>query len=179
MTSICHFVGHFSSYNDLFFMFSRVVISLSDMKIKFAILFMAFFLFSCNSPQNQNSNNPNSGTSNKYPHSISNGYSYNDSIKMAENIKRLEQYNEEIRRLKILNAYNSQQSKKNRYSYDVSGYDEDGNYFSGSVDVTDRGGDGYVTDDDGNERYIEADWTGKGELEGYDEDGIYYELEVD
>lgn len=65
------------------------------------------------------------------------------------------------------------------YDYDVSGYDDSGNYIYGDVDVDQSGGDGYIYLEDGEEKHIDVDWTGKGELEGYDEDGNYYELEVE
>ena len=50
---------------------------------------------------------------------------------------------------------------------------------SGSVDVTHNGGTGTVTDDDGNEREVDVEWTGHGQLEGTDNEGNTYELEVD
>lgn len=87
--------------------------------------------------------------------------------------------------------YNSCQTTTNRvsnykynykigrtYNYDISGYDEDGNYVYGNVDI-DESGEGYIVDEDGNEKYIEVEWVGYGEMEGYDEDGEYYELGVD
>jgi hypothetical protein len=77
------------------------------------------------------------------------------------------------------NQKNYYKNNSRNYSYDVSGYDENGGYVYGSIDVTREGGDGYVYDEEGNEKYIQIDWTGKGELEGYDDDGLSYELEVD
>jgi hypothetical protein len=64
------------------------------------------------------------------------------------------------------------------YNYDVSGYDDVGNAVTGNVDI-DRDGEGYIIDEDGNEKSITVEWTGYGEMEGYDEDGNCYELEVD
>ena len=64
------------------------------------------------------------------------------------------------------------------YNYDVSGYDENGNYVSGNVDIN-KSGDGYIVDEEGNEKHIEVEWVGYGVMEGYDEDGVYYELEVE
>lgn len=64
------------------------------------------------------------------------------------------------------------------YNYDVSGYDDEGNAVTGNVDI-DRDGEGYIIDEDGNEKSISVEWTGYGEMEGYDEDGNCYELEVD
>ncbi len=40
-------------------------------------------------------------------------------------------------------------------------------------------GDGVIFDEDGNNKNIDFEWTGRGELEGTDEDGNSYELEVD
>jgi len=65
------------------------------------------------------------------------------------------------------------------YNYDISGYDENGDYFSGNIDISDNSGDGYIYDDSGNEIYIDIEWDGYGELEAYDEDGNYYEFTVD
>jgi len=65
------------------------------------------------------------------------------------------------------------------YNYDVSGYSDSGEYVYGEIDVDQSGGDGYIYDENGDEVYIDVEWTGKGELEGYDSDGNYYELEVD
>jgi hypothetical protein len=65
------------------------------------------------------------------------------------------------------------------YDYDVSGTNSDGNSVYGNVEVNQNGGDGYIYTDDGEEKHIDVDWTGKGKLEGYDEDGNYYELEVE
>ena len=72
-------------------------------------------------------------------------------------------------------AYSSGRS----YDYDVSGTDADGNAVSGSIDVTHNGGEGTLTDDNGNEQQVEVEWTGRGQLEGTDEEGNTYDLEVD
>ena len=64
------------------------------------------------------------------------------------------------------------------YNYDISGYDEDGNYVSGNVDI-DEYGEGYIEDEYGNEKYVEVKWVDYGVMEGYDEDGIYYEFNVE
>ena len=65
------------------------------------------------------------------------------------------------------------------YDYDVSGTDADGNAVSGSIDVTHDGGEGILTDDNGNEQQVEVEWTGRGQLEGTDAEGNTYDLEVD
>lgn len=62
------------------------------------------------------------------------------------------------------------------YNYDVNGTDVDGNNVSGSIDVQGRYGTGTIEDEDGNEKEIDVEWTGKGTLEGTDEDGNTYEL---
>tara|TARA_B100001029_G_C15022489_1_gene431477 strand:- start:31 stop:546 length:516 start_codon:yes stop_codon:yes gene_type:complete len=64
-------------------------------------------------------------------------------------------------------------------SVDVSGYDENGDYFYGIIDISDNGGEGYLEGDDGVERYIYLDWSGQGILDGYDDDGTYYEMEIE
>lgn len=65
------------------------------------------------------------------------------------------------------------------YEYDVSGNNDSGNYIYGNVEVDQSGGDGYIYQDDGEEKHIEVEWTEYGELAGYDEDGTYYEFEVE
>ncbi|KAA3437603.1 hypothetical protein [Rufibacter hautae] len=75
----------------------------------------------------------------------------------------------------------SSKSKKssNDYEYNVSGVDEDGDDVDGEVEVTKEGGSGTITDEYGNEKEVDVEWTGKGELEATDEDGETYELEVE
>lgn len=75
-------------------------------------------------------------------------------------------------------AYKYNYKNGGYYNYDICGYDEDGNYVSGNVDI-DEYGDGYVVDEYGNEKYIEVEWVDWGVMEGYDEDGVYYEFEVE
>lgn len=65
------------------------------------------------------------------------------------------------------------------YDYDISGTDSEGGYVYGEVEVDQDGGDGYIYTDDGEEKHIDVEWTGHGEMEGYDEEGNYYELEVE
>jgi hypothetical protein len=50
---------------------------------------------------------------------------------------------------------------------------------SGTIDINGKYGSGIIEDEDGNEKRIDVEWVGKGELEGTDEDGNSYELEVD
>lgn len=66
------------------------------------------------------------------------------------------------------------------YNYDVSGYNSDGDYVSGNIDADgSKYGSGTIYDSDGNERDVDFEWTGKGELEATDDDGNTYDLEVD
>mgnify|MGYP000113430057 CR=1 FL=1 len=66
------------------------------------------------------------------------------------------------------------------YNYDVSGYSSDsGDYLYGNVDTSGKYGEGYIYDEDGNEIYVETEWTDYGVMEAYDEEGNYYEFEVD
>lgn len=65
------------------------------------------------------------------------------------------------------------------YNYDVEGYSDSGDYFYGEIDTQDKYGEGYIYDEDGNEVYVETEWTGYGELEATDEYGNTYEFEVD
>ena len=70
-------------------------------------------------------------------------------------------------------------SSVHAYDYDVSGSDQSGESVNGSVSVDHSGGDGTITDADGEERHIDVEWTGHGQLEGTDEDGNTYELETE
>ena len=68
------------------------------------------------------------------------------------------------------------------YTYDVSGYSySSGSYLYGEIESTKgtRSVDGYLYDDEGNEIYVEGEWSGKGEAEVTDQDGNTYEIEVD
>ena len=65
-----------------------------------------------------------------------------------------------------------------RYNYDVEGFSDDG-HVTGNVDTNGKYIDGYITDENGDEKYFEGEFTGHGEIEGYDEDGNFIELEVD
>lgn len=66
------------------------------------------------------------------------------------------------------------------YEYDVSGYGDSGSVY-GEIEASSnsRSVDGYIYDEEGNQKYFSGEWSGNGEVEGYDEDGNYYELEVD
>ena len=64
-------------------------------------------------------------------------------------------------------------------NYDVSGYDEDGNYVYGEVDMDNKYGSGSVYDEDGNDIDLDVEWQGQGELEGTDGNGTTYDLETD
>lgn len=63
------------------------------------------------------------------------------------------------------------------YSYYVYGFDENGNDVSGTIDVTNVGGSGYVFNGE-NEVHIDVVWVGNGKLEGYDENSVHYDLET-
>ncbi|NJB86905.1 hypothetical protein GGR26_002682 [Lewinella marina] len=65
------------------------------------------------------------------------------------------------------------------YNYDIEGYDEDGNYVYGNIDISGKNGHGYITTEDGNDLSIDIEWVDYGELEGYDENGTYYNLELE
>lgn len=75
--------------------------------------------------------------------------------------------------------YRTGSSGNYEYNYDVNGYDEYGNPIEGTIDVSNGEGSGYIYDEEGNEKTIDVEFTGYGELEGYDEDGNYYDLNVD
>lgn len=63
------------------------------------------------------------------------------------------------------------------YNYDVEGYGDTG-YVYGNVDTSGQYGEGYLYNEDGEEVWVETEWTDYGVLEAYDEDGNWYELET-
>lgn len=63
------------------------------------------------------------------------------------------------------------------YNYDVEGYGDTG-YVYGSVDTSGRYGEGYLYNEEGEEVWVETEWTDYGVLEAYDENGNWYELET-
>jgi hypothetical protein len=65
------------------------------------------------------------------------------------------------------------------YIYDVSGYNQNGVYVWGNVDVDQSDGDGYINYTNGDYIFTNVYWIGKGELEGYGTNGDYYTLVVD
>ena len=75
--------------------------------------------------------------------------------------------------------YRTGSSRNYEYNYDVNGSDEDGNGVNGNIDMQGKYGSGTIQDEDGNEKTIDAEWTGKGQIEATDEDGNTYQLEVD
>jgi len=75
--------------------------------------------------------------------------------------------------------YRTGNSGNYEYNYDINGTDQDGNSISGNIDINGKYGSGTVQDEDGNEKYIDAEWVEYGVLEVTDEDGNTYEMEVD
>jgi hypothetical protein len=66
-----------------------------------------------------------------------------------------------------------------QYNYDVEGSDDNGNNITGNVDMRGKYGSGTITDDDGEEKDVDVEWTGKGTMEATDDDGNSYELEAE
>lgn len=65
-------------------------------------------------------------------------------------------------------------------TYDVSGYDDNGNYVYGEIEAEgEKYGHGEIFVEDGNQRDIDFEWTGYGELEATDDEGNIYDLDVD
>lgn len=75
--------------------------------------------------------------------------------------------------------YRTGSSGNYEYNYDIVGQDEDGNDIEGNINIQGKYGSGTVTDIDGNERNVEVEWVGYGELEGTDDGGNTYMLEAD
>lgn len=67
-----------------------------------------------------------------------------------------------------------------QYNYDVSGTDtysyED---ITGNLDMYGKYGTGYIENEEGEEIYVDAEWTDYGVIEASDDEGNTYELEVE
>lgn len=74
--------------------------------------------------------------------------------------------------------YRTGYSGNYNYNYDVEGYGDNG-YAYGNIDTSGKYGEGYIYDEDGNEIYVETEWTDYGVMEATDEEGNTYELEVE
>lgn len=75
--------------------------------------------------------------------------------------------------------YRKGESGNYEYNYDVSGTDDNGNEVSGNVSMNGKYGTGTITNSNGEEIEVEAEWIGKGVLSATDNDGNEYELNVD
>lgn len=65
-----------------------------------------------------------------------------------------------------------------QYNYDVEGKSDQGSV-TGNVDTNGKYVDGYITNEAGEEKKFEGEFTGYGTIEGRDEDGNSVELEVE
>jgi len=75
--------------------------------------------------------------------------------------------------------YRTGESGNYRYNYDVEGSDENGNGITGNVDMRGKYGSGTIEDEDGDEKEVDVEWVGYGEMEATDEDGNTYELNAE
>lgn len=74
--------------------------------------------------------------------------------------------------------YRTGTSGNYEYTYDVNGYDEEGNEVSGSINIEDKFGAGTITNSNGEEIDIEAEWVDYGVIKATDDNGNVYELEA-
>ena len=65
------------------------------------------------------------------------------------------------------------------YTYDVSGYDQDGNLVSGIINIEKKYGAGVIINNNDEEINIKAEWINYGRLKAIDENGNEYNLVVD
>jgi hypothetical protein len=65
------------------------------------------------------------------------------------------------------------------YTYDVSGYDQDGNLVSGIINIEKKYGAGVIINNNDEEINIKAEWINYGRLKAIDENGNEYTLVVD
>lgn len=75
--------------------------------------------------------------------------------------------------------YRKGESGNYEYNYDVSGTDDNGDEVSGNVSMNGKYGSGTITNSNGEEIEVEAEWVDKGVLNATDNDGNEYELTVD
>jgi hypothetical protein len=130
-------------------------------------------IVSCTSNKNQNDYTPSYQNSNSTG-SPTNEVHYIEPTPSFDNSSIVGDNSEEATGFK----YESR-SGNYEYNYDISGYDNNGNAVSGNIDIQGRYGSGTIEDQDGNQKSIDVEWVGNGELEGTDEDGNSYEFEVD
>lgn len=65
------------------------------------------------------------------------------------------------------------------YTYDVSGYDQEGNLVSGIINMEKKYGAGIIVNNNDEEINIKAEWIDHGSLKATDEIGNEYNLVVD
>lgn len=133
----------------------------------FTILFLLGLFAGCNSDPNANS------TPQSTPQNVR--YQTQDHVKLRNdeidnNYHKNSDYKYEFR---------TGESGDYSYNYDINGYDVDGNFVEGNIDILGKYGEGYIIDEEGNERYINVEWVDWGVMEGTDDDGNTYEFEVD
>ncbi len=96
----------------------------------------------------------------------------------------LEEYKESRMRRKAVDKYVAfyepqiEYQSANVYEYNVEGYDENNNYFTGYVETSGKYGEGYLFDHFDNQIEIETEWISKGELLGIDNEGNEFYLSV-
>lgn len=137
-------------------------------RLYFCFVVFVSILVGCGKHGNSHKDDYSTKTSPFYDNYNNNGYYHNNINPFSSSSTNPSNYS----------GYKYNYKYNDYYNYDVSGYDADGNYVNGNVDI-DESGDGYIYDENGNEKYIEVEWTDWGVMEGYDEDGNYYELEVE
>ncbi|OUL61132.1 hypothetical protein B8T70_16885 [Flavobacterium sp. AJR] len=65
------------------------------------------------------------------------------------------------------------------YTYDVNGYDQDGNLVTGIINIENKYGAGIIINNNDEEIDIKAEWIGYGRLKATDENGNEYNLVAD
>lgn len=138
---------------------------LSFMKKIIIIAFVGFVVFKGCTNNGSNFSSESYESSDTYN---SSGNSYNSSSDEIYHIDKNYKY-----------EYRTGSSGDYEYNYDVEGYDSEGNYINGNIDISGKYGSGTIEDEDGNEKDIDVEWIDHGVLEATDEDGNTFELEVD
>jgi hypothetical protein len=75
--------------------------------------------------------------------------------------------------------YRTGTSNNYKYNYDVSGYDQEGNSVTGNINIAGNQGAGTITNSNGEEIDIQAEWVNKGKLKATDDNGNEYKLEAE
>ena len=142
------------------------------------IFFVLLFFISCSNTDSADKNEANTNSSTNVPNenSKTNNSNNNRNTNKPENETTDPSFH---RNNNYKYEYRIGKSGNYQYNYDIEGYDNEGNYITGNVDMDGKYGSGTIYDEDGNEKSIEVEWYDYGQMQGTDEDGNNYEFEAE